>query len=142
MHRLLEIYQPGTDLAAPDLSFLARSIGAQFQLDAAQSDQALAIAQRITAGQAAWVWDSQQIDWQANEVELVYGDELLRLDRLVKHRATQTWWVLDYKSAIAPERQAALRQQLSTYAQAVRAAHPQQSVRAAFITGVGELIEL
>jgi ATP-dependent helicase/nuclease subunit A len=137
MHRLLEIYQPGTDLAAP-----ARSIGAQFQLDAAQSDQALAIAQRITAGPAAWVWDSQQIDWQANEVELVYGNELLRLDRLVKHRATQTWWVLDYKSATAPERQAALRQQLITYAQAVRAAHPQQSVRAAFITGVGELIEL
>jgi ATP-dependent helicase/nuclease subunit A len=142
MHRLLEIYQPGTDLAAPDLTTLARSIGAQFQLDAAQSDQALAIAQRITAGPAAWVWDSQQIDWQANEVELVYGDELLRLDRLVKHRATQTWWVLDYKSAIAPERQAALRQQLSIYTQAVRAAHPEQNVRAAFITGVGELIEL
>ncbi len=137
MHRLLEIYQPGIDLAAP-----AHSVGAQFQLDAAQSDQALAIAQRITAGEAAWVWDNQHIDWQANEVELVHGAELLRLDRLVKHRATQTWWVLDYKSAAAPQRQATLRQQLSTYTQAVRAAHPEQSVRAAFITGEGKLIEL
>jgi ATP-dependent helicase/nuclease subunit A len=137
MHRLLEIYQPGADLAPS-----ARSIGTQFQLDSAQSDQAFAIAQRITAGPAAWVWDSQHIDWQANEVELVHGNELLRLDRLVKHRATQTWWVLDYKSAAAPQRQAALRQQLTNYAQAVRAAHPEQSVRAAFITGEGALIEL
>jgi ATP-dependent helicase/nuclease subunit A len=137
MHRLLEIYQPGVELTAP-----ARSIGAQFQLDAAQADQALAIAQRITTGQAAWVWDSQQIDWQANEVELVHGNELLRLDRLVKHCASQDWWVLDYKSASAPERQAALRQQLATYQQAVRAAHPQHNVRAAFITGEGALIEL
>ncbi len=160
MHRLLELYQPGQEGSVADpgalhpsalhTSALARSVGSQFQLTAAQADQALAMAQCITTGPAAWVWDAQQIDWQANEVELVQHGQaddadqavVLRLDRLVKHRASQTWWVLDYKSSTAPQLQTALRQQLSTYAHAVRAAHPQHTVRAAFITGAGELVEL
>jgi ATP-dependent helicase/nuclease subunit A len=164
MHRLLELYQVGVDLQS-----LAHSVGAQFQLAAAQADAACAIAQRITQGPAAWVWDSAHIDWQANEVELLQGCDdvanddlnddadssvnvavkaqtnapvLLRLDRLVKHRATQTWWVLDYKSSVAPQQQTALRQQLAQYQQAVQAAHPGAPVRAAFITGEGQLIEL
>jgi ATP-dependent helicase/nuclease subunit A len=164
MHRLLELYHAGVDLQS-----IAHSVGAQFQLTAAQADAACAIAQRITQGPAAWVWDSAHIDWQANEVELLQGGDdiandnlntaadvsitaatngqtnapvLLRLDRLVKHRATQTWWVLDYKSANAPQQQTALRLQLAQYQQAVQAAHPGTPVRAAFITGEGQLIEL
>jgi ATP-dependent helicase/nuclease subunit A len=164
MHRLLELYHAGVDLQS-----IAHSVGAQFQLAAPQADAACAIAQRITQGPAAWVWDSAHIDWQANEVELLQGDDdvandgvnddadtsvnpaenaqtkapvLLRLDRLVKHRATQTWWVLDYKSSVAPQHQTALRQQLAQYQQAVQAAHPGAPVRAAFITGEGQLIEL
>jgi ATP-dependent helicase/nuclease subunit A len=137
MHRLLELYAPGLDLSP-----LARSIGAQFYLTAEQSDAACATAQRITQGPAAWVWDAQLIDWQANEVELLHANQLLRLDRLVKHSATQTWWVLDYKSANAPQHQAALRQQLAQYQQAVQSAHPGAAVKAAFITGEGQLVEL
>ena len=164
MHRLLELYHAGVDLQS-----IAHSVGAQFQLAAAQADAACAMAQRITQGPAAWVWDSAHIDWQANEVELLQGCDdvanddlnddadtsvnvavkaqtnapvLLRLDRLVKHRATQTWWVLDYKTANAPQQQTALRQQLAQYQQAVQAAHPGTPVRAAFITGEGQLIEL
>jgi ATP-dependent helicase/nuclease subunit A len=174
MHRLLELYQVGVDLQS-----LSHSVGAQFQLAAAQANAACATAQRITQGPAAWVWDSAHIDWQANEVELLQSADgaasevasdglnlpddaavnvaitgltktpallktpvLLRLDRLVKHRATQTWWVLDYKSANAPQQQAALRQQLAQYQQAVQAANPGAAVRAAFITGEGQLVEL
>ncbi len=164
MHRLLELYHAGVDLQS-----IAHSVGAQFQLAAAQADAACAIAQRITQGPAAWVWDSAHIDWQANEVELLQGGDdvandnlnvdadtsvnvavkaqtnapvLLRLDRLVKHRDTQTWWVLDYKSSVAPQQQTALRQQLTQYQQAVQAAHPGAAVRAAFITGEGQLVEL
>jgi ATP-dependent helicase/nuclease subunit A len=137
MHRLLELYTPGYDMAPA-----ARSVGAQFQLDAAQSAQALQLAQCITQGDAAWVWDASLIDWQANEVELVHGGELLRLDRVVKHRATQNWWVLDYKSSAAPERQVALREQLGTYAAALRASTPGATVCAAFITGEGRVVEL
>jgi ATP-dependent helicase/nuclease subunit A len=145
MHRLLELYTPGYDL-----THAARSVGAQFQLDAAQSAQALALAQRITQGEAAWVWDAAVIDWQANEVELAHAGELLRLDRVVRHQASQTWWVLDYKSASAPQLQADLRAQLARYAQAVlestqlaagQAATP-ASVRAAFITGEGKVVAL
>ncbi len=155
MHRLLELYQPGqealaADLGAPHPSLLARSVGSQFQLTAVQADLALAMAQCITSGPAAWVWDAQQIDWQANEVELVHhrpaGDAdhsvVLRLDRLVKHRASQTWWVLDYKSSPAPQQQTALRQQLAQYQQAVQAAYPGAPVCAAFITGEGQLVQL
>jgi ATP-dependent helicase/nuclease subunit A len=144
MHRLLELYYVGLDLAP-----VARSVGAQYQLDAGQSLQALGMAQRITTGEAAWVWDSAQIDWQANEVELLAASSeaagvmaVLRLDRLVRHTASQTWWVLDYKSAHAPLRQVALRQQLAQYQHAVQSAHPGVPVRAAFITGEGQLVEL
>jgi ATP-dependent helicase/nuclease subunit A len=107
-----------------------------------QSDAACATAQRITQGPAAWVWDAQHIDWQGNEVELLHADQLLRLDRLVKHSATQTWWVLDYKSANAPQHQTALRAQLAQYQQAVQQAHPGAAIKAAFITGEGQIVEL
>jgi ATP-dependent helicase/nuclease subunit A len=137
MHRLLELYAPGYDMQP-----VARGIGAQFQLDAAQSAQALQLAQRITQGEAAWVWDAAVVDWQANELELVHQGALLRLDRVVRHRATQTWWVLDYKSSAAPERQLALREQLGQYAQALRASTPGATVRAAFISGEGRVVEV
>jgi ATP-dependent helicase/nuclease subunit A len=137
MHRLLELYAPGYDM-----QHAARSVGAQFQLDAAQSAQALQLAQRITQGEAAWVWDDAVVDWQANELELVHAGALLRLDRVVRHRASQTWWVLDYKSSAAPERQQLLREQLGQYADALRVATPGSVVRAAFISGEGRVVEI
>jgi ATP-dependent helicase/nuclease subunit A len=137
MHRLLELYTPGYDM-----QHVARSVGAQFQLDAAQSAQALQLAQRITQGESAWVWDDAVVDWQANELELVHAGALLRLDRVVRHRATQTWWVLDYKSSAAPERQVGLREQLGQYADAMRVATPGAVVRAAFISGEGRVVEI
>jgi ATP-dependent helicase/nuclease subunit A len=137
MHRLLELYTPGYNL-----QHAARSVGAQFQLDAAQSAQALQLAQRITQGEAAWVWDAAVVDWQANELELVHAGALLRLDRVVRHRASQTWWILDYKSSAAPERQQLLREQLGQYADALRVATPGAVVRAAFISGEGRVVEI
>ncbi len=137
MHRLLELYTPGLDLAA-----IASSVGAQWGLDAAQAQQALTAAQRITQGPAAWVWDAAVVDWQANEVELLHAGEVLRLDRLVKRRGDQSWWVLDYKSAAAPELQIELHAQLQRYSAAVAEANAEASVRAAFITGDGQLIEV
>jgi ATP-dependent helicase/nuclease subunit A len=136
MHRLLELYRPGLDLAA-----LAPSVAASFRLNADQSAQALQAARTITQGEAAWVWDAEKIDWQSSEVELVSNGQLLRLDRLVKHAATQTWWVLDYKSNAAPQRVAELSAQLKQYQEAVQAANPHAAVKAAFITAQGRLIE-
>ncbi|MBC7446163.1 MAG: hypothetical protein H7273_11950 [Polaromonas sp.] len=52
--------------------------------------------------------------WQGNEVDLVHRGQPLRLDRLVRRKDAGHeghWWVLDYKSALAPEQQPALRAQ-------------------------------
>jgi ATP-dependent helicase/nuclease subunit A len=137
MHRLLELYRPGLNLSS-----LLPSAASSLRLTPEQSEQALQAAQTITQGEAAWAWDAAQIDWQANEVELIHEGQLLRLDRLVKEAATQTWWVLDYKSNPAPQRVAELKAQLKQYQEAVQHANPQQIVKAAFITAQGKLIEI
>ena len=137
MHRLLELYQGDADF-----SKLLPSVSRSLNLSREQSQDASQAAQRIITGVAAWLWDASQIDWQANEVELIHAGQLLRLDRLVKHRATQTWWVIDYKSNPAPQHLPELKAQLQHYQAAVLAANPKQTVKAAFITAQGALIEI
>jgi ATP-dependent helicase/nuclease subunit A len=137
MHRLLELYRGNAGF-----SKLVPSMARSMSLSSEQAQAASEAAQRIISGEAAWLWDVSQIDWQANEIELIHAGQLLRLDRLVKHTATQTWWVIDYKSNPAPQRVPELKTQLQHYQAAVRAANPQQAVKAAFITAQGTLIEL
>ena len=76
---------------------------------------------------------------------MIDGGELLRIDRLVQLRATEgdaeTWWVLDYKLSHAPEQLDAYRQQLARYQRAVSRLQPGATVRGAFITGGGAVIE-
>lgn len=138
MHRLLEWAVPGQPLAAAQVRAAAR----EFMLDAGQASAAAALAERIRAGAGAWAWDAATIDWHGNEVGLLYEGEALRIDRLVRHRQSGAWWVLDYKSAARPERDAALIAQMQRYRAAVQQAHPGATVRAAFLTGQGELIDL
>lgn len=62
----------------------------------------------------AWAWQDVAVAWQGNEVDLVHRGQPLRLDRLVRRKDAGHeghWWVLDYKSALAPEQQPALRAQ-------------------------------
>ncbi|MCC2635195.1 MAG: hypothetical protein K0S48_3081, partial [Ramlibacter sp.] len=75
-----------------------------------------------------------------NEVELLAGGELLRLDRLVRRRDSGEWWVLDYKSAAHPERQPELLEQMRRYREAVAAANPGVAVRSAFLTAQGAMV--
>ncbi|MDM0041513.1 UvrD-helicase domain-containing protein [Variovorax sp. J22G21] len=138
MHRLLEWAVPGEALPAAHVRAAAR----EFMLDARQARGAALLAERIRAGAGAWVWDARMIDWHGNEVTLLHEGETLRIDRLVRHRDSGAWWVLDYKSAARPERDAALIAQLQRYRAAVQTAHPGATVRAAFLTGQGELIDL
>ena len=137
MHRLLELYRPGQDV-----SIHASSVAARFALTESQAAQALQSAQCILQGEAAWVWDRNVIDWQADEVELIHQGQLLRIDRLVKRADSQTWWVLDYKSNPVPQRIPELQAQLVQYREAVRQAYSEQAVKAAFITAQGALIEI
>jgi ATP-dependent helicase/nuclease subunit A len=139
VHRLLELAQPQAAPFAP--SRLAR-IAREFGLDDPAAHQAAAMARRILDGEGAWAWDAQAVDWHGNEVELAHEGELLRLDRLVRRRDSGEWWVLDYKSAGAPERQPQLLAQMRRYCEAVRRAYPGAQVRAAFLTGQGRLVAL
>ncbi len=138
MHRLLEWAVPGEALSAGHVRAAAR----EFMLDAQQARGAAVLAQRVRAGAGAWAWDARTIDWHGNEVALLHEGETLRLDRLVRHRASGAWWVLDYKSAARPERDATLIAQMRRYRAAVQQAHPGATVRAAFLTGQGEQIEI
>ena len=114
----------------------------EFELDAAQAREALAMAQRIVSGEAAWAWDVDQLEHWGNEVELFHQGTLWRLDRLVRRRGTGEWWVLDFKSAAHPERQPELLAQMQRYRAAMAAARPGDPVRLAFINAQGRLIEL
>ena len=132
MHRLLQ----WGNANAHNASSAAR----EFDLTTEQGNQALRMAQRILQGAGAWAWDAAAVGWQSNEVELSYQGELLRLDRLVQRRDTREWWVLDYKTNPAPQRDPELMAQLNRYRDAVQAIYPGQAVRAAFLTGPGDLV--
>jgi ATP-dependent helicase/nuclease subunit A len=134
LHRLLQ--WQSTDAAA------LLAVMSEFSLARGEVQTVGAMANQMLKGEAAWLWDASKIDWQANEYELVHEGRVLRIDRLIKHRETQTWWVIDFKSAAHPERAVALRAQLAHYVEAVSAVMgiPTIQVRAAFVTGDGSLI--
>ncbi len=134
LHRLLQ----WGELTLPR----AHEVTAEFDLDAAAADAVLAMAMRIQTGQGAWAWASADLAFEGNEVELHARGQTLFIDRLVQRRDTGHWWVLDYKSAHAPERDSALLAQLATYRDAVQTVYPQSVVRAAFLTGRGDLVEV
>lgn len=147
MHRLLEWYptQTRSNQAAAKSVFnesQQRAVMHQFALTPEQLQQAHQTAMCIVQGEGAWIWDSAVVDWHGNEVPLVYQGEWLRLDRLVRHRETQAWWVLDYKSAFEPELQPALLSQLAGYRLALEKMQPDDVIKAAFLTGKGTLVML
>ena len=85
-----------------------------------------------------------QAVWSGNEVPVVVDGQWLRIDRLVclLQDGRPQWWVLDYKMSAEPQYDPALRDQLHRYRAAVQALQPGDEVRAAFITGRAELVEL
>jgi len=143
VHRLLEFHVPG---AASWTAVQLQRVARDFALDAAAMREASAMAQRILRGEGAWAWDSGVVDWQGNEVELLHGGELLRLDRLVRRmgraNGTAEWWVLDFKSASKPERDSLLIDKMHLYREAVAKAYPGAVVKAAFLTGQGKLVPI
>ena len=141
MHRLLQwCPTPAAGFHWTDAH--AQAVAAEFDLSPALAQEAVAGARNAIAGDAAWAWDAQRLDHWGNEVELMHQGRLLRLDRLVRERATGTWWVLDFKRHDAPEREPAYREQMHGYLAALRAIHPGAPVRLAFITARGRFIEL
>ncbi len=139
LHRLLEWADaPGVAQSPARL----RQAQREFGLDAVAIRRAADMAGRILHGEAAWAWDPAVIDWHGNEVELHHAGTLLRLDRLVRRRDDGGWWVIDYKSALRPQDDVALVNQLRRYREAVGAALEGGVVRAAFINGQGRWLEI
>jgi ATP-dependent helicase/nuclease subunit A len=143
VHRVLEWAVRRDALERTDLGTLCSAASREFGVDV------LAV-QRITGailGSPACqrFFDARQLIWAANEVSVVDGQELLRIDRLVHCRAAdgdaEAWWVLDYKLSHSPHQLDAYRQQLTRYQRAVSRLQPTAVVRGAFITSSGALIE-
>ena len=139
VHQLLERWNAGAEIfPAAQLRRAARDFG----LDDGQLREAAAVARCILQGEGAWAWQDDVVDWQGNEVALLHDGESLRLDRLVRRRGSGHWWVFDYKSAAQPQQRPELLVQLRRYRQAVAAANPGATVKAAFLTGQGRLVEI
>ena len=152
MHQLLE--QAG--VVGPTLAQLCAlgwsearvsRLAREFELTPEQARNATTIAQKILQGEGAWAWDQTIIDRAINEAPLVYQGQSLRLDRLVRCKATADkgvqWWVLDYKTAASPQKQPQLIEQLQRYLRAVtqQLGH-EGEVHAAFLSGDGRLLEV
>jgi len=146
VHRTLEwaAQRPNVDHAAR--AELAQAAARAF--GAADAGEVLRAASAILDSPAcARFFDPNAIAWAGNEVPVPgAAGEVRRIDRLVR-LAPQAgreaaWWVLDYKLGGAPQEDTGYREQLAGYRAAVAELAPSETVRAAFITGRGELIEL
>jgi ATP-dependent helicase/nuclease subunit A len=143
VHRVLE-WATGPARGTAEAEAAQRA-AAEFGLAAAHAATVARCAAAILgSAQCAPFFDAAALQWAGNEVDLADGDGALRIDRLVARAgATGTeWWVLDYKLAHQPQADQRLREQLARYRAAVQALQPHDRVRAAFVSGAGELIEL
>jgi ATP-dependent helicase/nuclease subunit A len=142
LHRVLEWQPaPGAPLARA-CTAAARAFGVT---GAVEVEPLRAAAQRLLYGPATrHFFDAAGLAAAHNELPLLWQGEWLRLDRLVAFDRPEgrEWWVLDHKLHPAPQTQAALREQLGRYRDAVRALQPGEVVRAAFLTAGGDCIEL
>ncbi len=125
----------------------AQAAASAFGLTVQQGNTLAKMAAAVLASPATHVFfDATALHWAGNEVPVVFEGQILRIDRLValKPQADQgpQWWVLDYKLNTDPLAVPGYRQQMAGYVQAVRLLQPGASVRAAFITGKGELFDL
>jgi ATP-dependent helicase/nuclease subunit A len=140
VHRWLE--WASADLAA-DRTALAEA--AALACGASDASEVAAIGARILANPACRrFFEPAAIAWAGNEVPAASVEgEPRRIDRLVRLAGpAPEWWVLDYKLTASPQGDPALRAQLAAYRDAVARLAPGEPVRAAFVTGQGELVEL
>jgi len=149
-HRLMQ-WSTGPNAPPPDreagwLDMAAPAAAAEFGLAPDELTLARRAVEAVFASAACTpLLRGPQIVWAGDEVPIADGGEPLRIDRLVALRtseaAERAWWVLDYKLEPRPQDGAENRAQLARYRQAVAALQPGEPVRAAFVTGRGDLIE-
>jgi ATP-dependent helicase/nuclease subunit A len=139
VHRVLE-WASARD--RPDLASLAEAAAAEFS---APPGEVARIAATIWGSpDCRRFFDSARLRWAGNEVPVSESGEVLRIDRLVQldEDTGPTWWVLDYKLALAPGEQALYREQMLRYRRAMEALAPGERVRCALVNGQGSVIEV
>ncbi|MBL0086326.1 MAG: UvrD-helicase domain-containing protein [Ideonella sp.] len=142
IHRVLE-WAAGPGQAQPaDRARLAEAAAAEFGVPAEGTAQVLRLASQVLgSADCARFFDARGLRWAGNEVPIADHGETLRIDRLVQLDAGGVWWVLDYKLHSTPDELHDNLLQLQRYRKAVQALQPGESVRAAFITAEGRLVE-
>jgi len=141
VHRVLE-WAASDRSGAVDLSAQGRAAAREFGVDEREVTR---LAGRIWRSPAcARFFAGPGLRWAGNEVPVSDAGDALRIDRLVEldDAGQRAWWVLDYKLQHSPEGLADYRDQLLRYRRAVQALQPGDTVRCAFITGAGEVVEL
>ncbi len=141
LHRVLEWAAAAPDAALPSLvSAAAAEFGLAPQAQAEVQRHARAM---LDSPAVRRFFDPGALAWAGNEVSLIDGDAVVRLDRLVafEQGGARTWWVLDYKLQAAPQAVPAYVEQLARYRRLLQALQPGDTVRAAFITSAGEVVE-
>ena len=151
VHRVLEWATRVWPPVAASLDRLAAAAAQEFSTDAAAVRR---VASSILGSRECQrFFDPDGLAWAGNEVSVSDGGELLRIDRLVQLRPTDAdraanltvdgvWWVLDYKLSPAPEQHDAYRRQLDRYRRAVLRLQPAATVRCAFVTADGAVVEM
>jgi ATP-dependent helicase/nuclease subunit A len=143
LHRLLEWATPG--LGSPSsASWSDLAVKAALEFDA-DIDEVLSIGAAILRSEeCARFFNTTALRWWGNEVPVSDGGEVLRIDRLLQFDQAHggAWWVLDYKLAHGPEQLGAYREQLTRYRDAVARLEPGASVRCAFVTSQGKVVEI
>jgi ATP-dependent helicase/nuclease subunit A len=145
VHRVLEwlTVLPLAQRTPERLQRATQAAALELGLDARHLDEARHLAASILNAPALQPW-LDPVAWAGNEVSLIDGGQVLRIDRLVARDTPQgrEWWVLDYKLQHRPETLAIYRQQLARYVAAVAALQPGDRVSAAFITSAGQYLPL
>jgi len=140
VHRLLEWLAGNAH--GGSIAELAAAAAAEFGVaaDAVERHGAAMLRHR----EGARFFSGPQILWSGNEVAVGDGGDVLRIDRLVRldDVGGPVWWVLDYKLHHAPEELEPYRAQLLRYRAVVERAQPGETVRCAFVTGEGRVVEV
>jgi ATP-dependent helicase/nuclease subunit A len=141
VHRVLE-WAGGGHLGGAPLTVAAQRAVREVGLPPAQAAEVARFAGRVLeSDECRRFFAPSGLRWAGNEVAIGVGGELCRIDRLVQ-LVDGSWWVLDYKLGAAPQREARNLLQLRGYRAAVAALQPGCEVRAAFVNGSGEVIEI
>jgi ATP-dependent helicase/nuclease subunit A len=147
VHKALEwltLVKPEQRSAGPMMQAVQAACGA-VSAPVELVDRAHALVDLILSSPELAPWlDPGQLAWAGNEVGLIHSGRSLRIDRLVAldSPSGRVWWVLDYKIQHRPQDLPGYQTQMRQYVDAVSALQAGDTVRAAFITGEGRLIEV